>query len=732
MKKIDKQERSLNLTWRIIAVLLFSFGALTAIELNTGLGVPILFAATLDDAESANTSNYGDVDDARIINSADVEPGSWLTYGQTYKEQRFSQLTQITPENVDQLGLAWTRQIGDYNMRMSGTPLVVDGVMYVTNGWSVVYALDATNGEEIWRYDPEVDRSYIRLACCGPAHNRGAAVYRGKIYVATFDGRLIAIDAATGEEVWDIDTWIPAGLGRFNITGAPRAAAGKVYIGQGSGESGHRRGYVTAYNAETGEVDWRFFLVPGDPSKPFEHPEMELAAQTWGGEWWKYGGGGTAWNSLVYDEEFNSLYIGVGNGAPWPREIRSPGGGDDLFLSTIVSVDVETGRMNWYYQTTPGDNWDFSSAMDITLGEIELNGEQRKVLLQAPKNGFFYVIDRESGELLRAHAYTDGITWATHVDMETGRPVENPDVVYETNPQWILPANSGAHNWEPQSWDNDLGLMYFYYHDIANFYSLDETFVNTGVYEIRDRGLSLGWGEGAYRNKLIEEAAPRPESKAFVGAFDPITGQYKWRQPLGSIRNGGVLATTTGLLFQGEGNGDFVVRNTDNGEPIWKFSAPGNFASTAVMSYQVDDIQYVATIMNGNRTIDLGGTVVAFKLNGNVTLPVAEVVQSEVPEQPDTEFNPEMVSQGDGLYHAQCASCHGGIGISSEVAIVAPDLRLMTLGTHSEMGDIVIGGSRSQRGMPDFEDALNGEQLEAIRAFVVTQARDLREWQQNR
>ena len=674
----------------------------------------------------------GWVNDQRIIDSPLREPGSWLTYGQNYKEQRFSQLSQITPENVDELGLAWSRQIGDYNMRMQGTPLVVDGVMYVTNGWSVVYALDAATGSEIWRYDPEVDRSYMRLACCGPAHNRGVAIYEGKVYVGTFDGRLVAIDGTAGEEIWDVDTWIPAGLGRFNITGAPRAAAGKVYIGQGSSESGRRRGYVTAYNADTGEVDWRFFLVPGNPSNPFEHPEMEMAAQTWGGEWWKYGGGGTAWNSLVYDEDFNSLYIGVGNGAPWPREIRSPGGGDDLFLASIVSVDVETGRMNWFYQTVPGDNWDYSSAMDITLGEIELNGEMRKVLLQAPKNGFFYILDREDGELLRAHAYTDGITWATHVDMETGRPVENPDVVYETDPQWILPANSGAHNWEPQSWDNDRGLMYFYYHDIANFYSLDETFVRTGVYEIRERGLSLGWGEGAYRRELEAQAAPRPESKAFIGAFDPITGQYKWRHPLESIYNGGVLATRSGLMFQGEGTGEFVVRETETGMPIWSYSAPGTFRSTSVMSYQIDDTQYVAAMMNGNRTIDLGGTLVAFKLEGDAILQIPEIVQSEIPDQPEDEYNIELVSQGDTLYHAQCASCHGGIGIPSEVAIVAPDLRLMTLDTHVDFENIVVAGARSELGMPGFEDALTNEQMEAIRSFVVTQARELKEWQQNR
>ena len=678
---------------------------------------------------SAAEMNQGNVTDERVINSSSAEPGSWLTYGQNFKEQRFSELTQINTNTITRLGLAWTKQVGDYNMRMQGTPLVVDGVMYVSNGWSVIYALDATTGEEIWKYDPEVDRSYIRLACCGPAHNRGVAVYEGKVFVGTFDGRLIAVDANTGKEVWDVDTWIPEGLGRFNITGAPRAAAGKVYIGQGSGESGHRRGYVTAYDADTGQVAWRFFLVPGDPSQPFEHPEMELAAQTWGGEWWKYGGGGTAWNSLVYDEEFNSLYIGVGNGAPWPREIRSPGGGDDLFLSAIVSVDVETGRMNWYYQTTPGDNWDYSSAMDMTLGEIEFGGEMRKVVLQAPKNGFFYVIDREDGELLRALPYTDGIDWATHVDMETGRPVENPDVVYESEPQWIMPANSGAHNWEPQSWDNELGLMYFYYHDIANFYSLDEGFVETGEYEIRERGLSLGWGEGEYRRRLIEEAGPRPESQAFIGAFDPITGGYKWRHELKSDYNGGVVATRGGLLFHPEGTGEFSARDTNDGQLLWRYKAPGTFRSTSVMTYQVEEDQYVATMMNGNRAIDLGGTVLVFKLDGNLDLPIPDIVQRSVPDLPDDVFSVTQISEGDDIYHAQCASCHGGIGIPNEVAIVAPDLRLMTLSSHQAMADIVLGGSRADRGMPEFRDAVTPDQLQAIRAFIIEQARRLKEFQ---
>ncbi|MEQ9450190.1 MAG: PQQ-dependent dehydrogenase, methanol/ethanol family [Pseudomonadales bacterium] len=667
----------------------------------------------------------GDVDDARVIAAPTTEPGSWLTHGQTYKEQRFSKLTQINPDNIDQLGLAWHKQIGDFNMRMQGTPLVVDGVMYVTNGWSVVYALDAATGTEIWRHDPQVDRSYVRLACCGPAHNRGVAVYRGKIYVATFDGRLIALNAADGSVHWDIDTWHPAALGRFNITGAPRAARGKVFIGQGSSESGHRRGYVTAYDAETGAVDWRFYLVPGDPSQPFEHPEMEMAAKTWGGEWWKYGGGGTAWHALVYDEELGSLYIGVGNGAPWPRDIRSPGGGDDLFLTAIISVDVETGRMNWYYQTVPGDNWDYSSAMDITLSELVVDGKPRKVLLQAPKNGFFYVIDRENGELLRAHPYTDGITWATHVDLQTGRPVENPDVVYEQKPQWILPANAGAHNWEPQSWDEANGIMYFYYHDMPAFYSLDEAFVKTGVYKIRERGLSLGWGEGEYRRKLIEQSDPPPPTEGYIGAFDPLTGQYKWRHQLKNAFNGGVLATASDLLIQGEGDGRLVVRSTDDGLPIWEFDARGYFTS-AVMSYAIEGTQYIATMVSGNRARDLGGTLLVFKLGGKAEMPATQAVALEIPAQPEVEFDLDTLLLGESLYQAQCANCHGGIGVASEVLVTAPDLRTMDQTTHNEFIDIVRHGTRMEQGMAGFAESLSDAEAEAIRHYLIREANALR------
>ncbi|MEE2776212.1 MAG: PQQ-dependent dehydrogenase, methanol/ethanol family [Acidobacteriota bacterium] len=685
-------------------------------------------SATDANAVGTARASRGPVNDARISSAAANEPGSWLSYGMDYREQRFSQLTQITRDNVAQLGLAWHREIGGARERMQGTPLVVDGVMYASNGWSEVYALNARTGDEIWHYDPQTDREFVKYSCCGGVVNRGVAVYEGKVFVATFDGRLIAIDQASGEEVWDVDTWHPTALGRFNITGAPRAAVGLVFIGQGSSESGHRRGYVTAYNADTGEVAWRFYLVPGDPSQPFEHPELEMAAETWGGEWWKYGGGGTAWNSLVYDEELGNLYIGVGNGAPWPREIRSPGGGDDLFLTAVVAVDAATGEMKWYYQTVPGDNWDYSAAMDIALGEMDLDGVPTKVLLQAPKNGFFYVIDRTNGKLLRAHPYTERIDWATHVDMETGRPIENPETAFENNPQWIYPANAGAHNWEPMSFDQSKGIMYFYYHDFPNFYGLDESFVKTGKYKINPWGLSLGVAFGPYRQELERHADPQPPSKGYLVAFDPLSGEHLWKNELPSTFNGGVLATTTGVLFQGDGLGMLSAYNSDDGSRIWEFDGYGNFSSS-MMTYELDGEQYLAGMVSGNLKYDTRGKLLVFKLGADADYPEPPLRDLSIPEQPPVTASQETLNRGNALYHQHCAICHRGLGVASIVATASPDLRRMSAETQAQFSVIVRVGTKAQLGMPSFGDMLDEEATMAIKAFVSTEAAEAREAQ---
>lgn len=665
----------------------------------------------------------GDVDDERIKRALIDEPGSWLSYGQSYEERRFSDLDQINRDTVSNLGLVWYHDI-DQRHRLQGTPLVVDGVMYYTDSWSVVFAVDAATGEEVWTFDPQTRREFIRYSCCGGPLNRGVAVHGGKVYVATFDARLLAIDAATGEKIWDVDTLDEGSLSKFNITAAPRVASGKVYIGQSSSEFGIR-GYVTAYDADTGEQAWRFWLVPGDPSKGFEHPELEMAAETWDGQWWEFGGGGTVWNSIVYDQDFHTLYLGVGNGAPWSRDIRSPGGGDNLFLTAIVAVDPDTGRMKWYYQTVPGDNWDYSAAMDIALAEMEIDGEMKKVLVQAPKNGYFYVIDREDGSLLRADPYSE-ITWAVGMDMETGRPIENPNARFEQEPQWILPGNGGAHNWQAMSVDQSRNVAYIPTHDNSFFYALPEIFVNEGIYRINWGRMNLGVASGEYRQELIENAAPRPEPQAHLKAFDYSTGEILWVIKNRSTYNGGTLATAGGLVFQGDGEGLISAYNTDNGEIMWEYESYSRIGAPPI-TYQIDGTQYIAIQVGAHGRYDGGGRQLVFALNGEVELPAAQERNLIIPEQTARNASAEELSRGNEVYHEVCANCHGGL---VRGGTMAADLRLMTADTHQNFQAIVRGGIYQSRGMENFSDLVSAGDAERVHQYIISRATIDREAQQ--
>lgn len=670
----------------------------------------------------AQTRPAGQVDDQRIKKAARDEPGAWLAYGQTYDENRFSSLTQIDRTSVKRLGLAWSKPLGERH-RLQGTPLIVDGVMYVTDPWNVMYALDAKTGREIWTYDPKTDREYVRYSCCGGPSNRGVAVYGGRVYEATYDGRLIAVDAATGTLAWQVDTYHPSARSRFNITGAPRAAAGKIFIGQGSSEFGVR-GYVSAYDANTGALAWRFYLVPGDPSKPFEHPEVALAAKTWKGDWWKYGGGGTVWNSIVYDADLHTLYLGVGNGAPWPRRVRAKGGGDNLFLTAIVAVHPDTGRMKWYYQTVPGDNWDYSAAMDMALAEMVVDGRKRKVLLQAPKNGFFYVLDRTNGKPLRAHPFTAGITWATGVDLRTGRPTENRAVVYEEKPQWILPGNSGAHNWQPMSFDASRGVMYLGVHDLAFFYALPEQVERGDPFEMSKVGMSLGVANGPYRDRLAE-GQPRPEPRAYLKAFEPLTGKTRWVVQHETTTDGGVLATAGGLVFAGEGSGVLSAYDSDDGARLWRFDSHGSIVAAPV-TYTIDGTQYVAVLASARGDNRDGGRLLVFALDSHDTLPEPRPRDLTIPEQPPMTASPEDLARGDQLYHEVCANCHGGLGRSYTVGAAVPDLRRMSAATHRAFNAIVLEGARRPFGMPGFADVLTQQDAERIHQFAIAEANNAR------
>ena len=395
------------------------------------------------------------IDDNALL-EADKDHKDWITYGLNYSEDRYSELKEINKKNIDKLSLHWAIQLGT-RRGIQATPIVVDGIMFFTGPWSTVYAVDARKGSIIWKYDPEVPREKALNLCCGVV-NRGVALYKGAIILGTLDGRLISLDAVNGTLKWSVMTVSDKDGYRYSITGAPRIVKGNVIIGNGGAEF-KARGYVTAYNAETGEKAWRFYTVPGNPNNPYEHPDLETAANTWTGEWWKQGGGGTVWDAIVYDQELDQLYIGVGNGTHWDRKIRSPEGGDNLYLSSIVALNPDDGSYLWHYQTTPGDTWDYTATQPIILTDLSIDKTTKKVLIQAPKNGFFYVIDRTNGELVSAQAYTY-MNWAKGID-NNGRPIEVEGARYDDKKvHWITPSSHGGHNWHPMSYSHNTGYVY--------------------------------------------------------------------------------------------------------------------------------------------------------------------------------------------------------------------------------------------------------------------------------
>ena len=564
------------------------------------------------------------VDGSRIEN-ADAEPQNWLSHGRSYSEQRFSPLEQLNEATIDRLGLAWYLDL-DTKRGQQASPLIVDGVMYSTSAWSKVQAIRATTGELLWQFDPQVAPEWDVKSCCG-VQNRGAAVWKGRVYVGTLDGRLIALEAETGDVVWQTQT---TDLNyRYSITGAPRVVKDKVIIGNGGAEYGVR-GYVTAYDAATGDQVWRFYTVPGNPSEGFENATMEMAAKTWSGEWWQQGGGGTAWDSFAFDPELDLLYIGVGNGSPWPRALRSPGGGDNLFLASIVAVRPDTGDYVWHYQTVPGDTWDYTAVQHMILADLSIDGSLRKVIMQAPKNGFFYVLDRATGEFLSAENIMP-VNWATHIDYDTGRPVETEFARYDETgiAVKITPGPGGAHNWQPMSYSPLTGLVYIPAKQEPLVYFLAEGFkprslgVNLGInlWDIDQSEYSLGVGY-------------LPEVQGRLLAWDPVEQREVWRAPQPGSHNGGLLSTAGNLLFQGNADAEFVAYRATDGERLWSAEVQSG-VTAAPVSYAVDGVQYIAVVVGWGSSSalimcpDLNpdgskrniSRVLAFRLDGEVNLP---------------------------------------------------------------------------------------------------------------
>jgi quinohemoprotein ethanol dehydrogenase len=677
-------------------------------------------AASQSDSRQPSPAN---VTDAQLLN-ANSQPQNWLTYGRTYSEQRFSPLNQINDKNASRLGLAWHIDL-DTDRGQEATPLIVDGVMYFSTAWSKVFAVNAATGARIWSFDPKVPAEWDINLCCDVV-NRGVAVWQGKVYVGTLDGRLIALDAATGKPVWQQLTIDPHW--RYSITGAPRIVKGKVIIGNGGSEFGVR-GYVSAYDAATGKLIWRFYTVPGDPSKPFEQPILAQAAKTWSGDWWKNGGGGTVWDAIVYDPELDLLYIGTGNGGPWNEKFRSPKGGANLFTCSIVALKPDTGQYVWHYQESVADDWDYDSDEQIILADLLIEGRQRKVILHAPKDGIFYVIDRENGSLISAKPYTF-INWAAGVDQKTGRPIENASARYsETNSPPIVPGPIGAHSWQPMSYSPLTGLVYIPVNQTGFNYKSAETFAFT------DFSMNLGVdmvAAGLPQDPKIKKSI-LDSVKGRLVAWNPLEQKEAWGIERPGPWNGGTLATAGNLVFEGTAAGRFEAYRADNGEKLWSFDAQtGVMAGPA--TYTVNGEQYIAVLAGWGGVFPMvAGEVsfkssrvrnisrmLAFKLDGNATLPPSPPPDEQVLNPPPSTASATQIHHGEAIFQQFCSSCHGDVAVSGGLV---PDLRYSSaLADDKLFQQIVREGAYKAGGMVSFAKDVSQHDAEDVRAYLIFRA----------
>ena len=659
----------------------------------------------------------GGIDDAAM---ADASREDWVAYGRTSTEQRFSPLTQIDDASVGRLAPAWFMELPD-DKGLVSTPLVVDGVLYFIGSMNRVRAVEAATGRERWAYDPRVE-DYADRMRVGWDHNRGIAYWNDKVYVATWDGRLNAVDAATGEEVWSATT-IDPDLPMY-ITGAPKVFKGKVLIGNGGTEHGPSRGYVTAYDAETGEQVWRWWIVPGNPADGFEDASMEMAAGTWTGEWWVHGGGGNAWHGFTYDAELDQLYIGTGNGSPWNQKIRSPEGGDNLFLCSVVALDPDTGEYLWHHQTTPAETWDYNSNMDMILTDLEIEGETRKVMLHAPKNGFFYVIDRTDGRVLSAEPFTD-ITWASHFDVDAQRPVMNPEARFVDGRALVAPSPLGGHGWHAMSFNPGTGLAYYP--------AIHATYVYADPPGDLSEWRSTPWIGGTGVAGGFGPSTREDQAYSTLQAWDPVRQELAWEVPLPGIYSPGTVTTAGNLVFQGRLDGTFWAYRADTGEELWSWDV-GLGISAPPITYSVDGTQYVAILVGwGSVMAAVGGEfsagygwaygeqtrlLVAFALDGTATLPDQPPPVVPVARAEDFEVDPELAARGAELW-GMCTFCHGGGAVA---AGMTPDLRASRVVASLErFAGVVRDGERARDGMPMYSD-ISYDDLRALQHYIRERA----------
>jgi quinohemoprotein ethanol dehydrogenase len=669
-------------------------------------------------AQSASAATApAEVTAQRLLHAA-AEPSQWMTYGGTYDEQRFSRLTQINRDNVKKLGLQWFADY-DTNLSQTGTPLYIDGVIYVSTAWSKVYAFDARTGKTLWQYNPKTPGEWIRNVCCGIV-NRGIAAWNGKIYIGTLDGRLVAIDAKTGMEAWS--TLVIDKTKHYSITGAPRIVKGKVLTGVSGGEYGVR-GYLSAYDAETGKLDWRFYTVPESVTGPFENKALKKAAATWSAEGLKLGGGGAVWDSIVYDAESDLLYFGTGNGSPWNDHFRDPSNGDNLYLASIIAVKPDTGEYVWHYQTVPADTWDYDAVSPMTLANLTIDGKQRRVILQPNKNGFFYVLEAKTGKLLLAEPFTD-VNWADGVDMKTGRPRVKPEARFPVGqPFNMSPGVQGAHGWQSNAFDPETGLLYVPTQQAYWPMVSDTSFTPSPT------GYNLGIDFTAPGTFYQSHPKEKQGFSAYLQAIDPTTGKQIWKSEQNQGPTGGAVATAGGLVFQGGGTSNEVrAFDARTGEKLWSMQVQTGIVA-APISYELDGQQYVAFSVGGNAA---GGyyapnysRMLVFSLNGTAQLPPEKEFTPLPLNPPPSTASAEVIEAGNKKYADNCAACHGDRGQTRGANF--PDLtRTPMLYTQDGFDTIVLKGVLSDRGMASFASVLKPADTADIRAFLIKRANDVK------
>lgn len=690
---------------------------------------------------------------AIILSSVAVASGApdgWRTGGHDESQTYHSPLKQITPDNIGSLGFAWAYDLNTTHGQES-TPVVVDGVMYASAPGGQVHALDPVSGHRLWKFDPQIDPDVLRKVCCGIV-NRGLAVADGRVFVASLDGRLFALDAKTGVARWEADTIVDRQRG-YTVTGAPYVAGKLVVIGN-SGAELDARGYFSAYDIATGRLSWRFYTVPASAKGPFENPELAAAATTWDPDSrWDVGLGGTVWDGMAYDPELDLLYVGVGNSALYPRKLRSPRGGDNLYVASILAVHPKTGRLAWYYQTVPGDQWDYTATQKLVLADLNFDGRRRKVLLQAPKNGFFYVIDRRTGRLLSAKPYVP-VTWASGVDPRTGRPIETGQADYSDGPRLVFPSPAGGHNWQPMSFSPQTGLVYLSANEAGAVYWIPkEPFVyrkgavNVGALygfpasNAGNWGLETEWARDLPPLAELAKGQPDTTMRGFLRAWDPIRQKTVWQVEtsgpwagqMNAIWNGGgVMSTASNLVFQGRSTGCLYVYDARDGRELAAIPV-GTSIMAAPMTYDIGGVQYVAVMAGFGGA--LGGTappgtaayrhgnagrIVAFRLGGGPVPVPAEISHDGPPfaRPPVERFGTDaQIARGADLLKRHCARCH-----INDTSGSIPDLRRMSADTLNSFTDIVLGGARASKGMGSFQGMLSLDEVEDIRAVLVDEA----------